>query len=73
MFIQSLHRGTWQGARCRVTARTHDRKWNARGRRDLGDCAALEVHGAGAEADARRIGVEAGRDLLGRLPSGVLG
>jgi hydroxymethylbilane synthase len=33
----------------------------------------FEVRGAGSQADARRIGVDAGRDLLGRLPRGVLG
>ena len=33
----------------------------------------FEVKAAGAAADAQRLGAEAGRDLLGRLPAGVLG
>ena len=32
----------------------------------------FEVKTAGAAADAQRLGAEAGRDLLGRLPAGVL-
>jgi hydroxymethylbilane synthase len=32
----------------------------------------FEVEAAGAVADAQRLGAEAGRDLLGRLPPGVL-
>jgi hydroxymethylbilane synthase len=32
----------------------------------------FEVKAAGAAADAQRLGAEAGRDLLGRLPAGVL-
>jgi hydroxymethylbilane synthase len=32
----------------------------------------FEVEAAGAAADAQRLGAEAGRDLLGRLPPGVL-
>jgi hydroxymethylbilane synthase len=32
----------------------------------------FEVEAAGAVADAQRLGAEAGRDLLGRLPAGVL-
>jgi hydroxymethylbilane synthase len=33
----------------------------------------FDVRGGGAQTDARRIGIDAGRDLLGRLPKGVLG
>jgi hydroxymethylbilane synthase len=32
----------------------------------------FEVETAGAAADAQRLGAEAGRELLGRLPAGVL-